>query len=93
MHVCNLENDQLVFPQHYVDGGLTNIQPTQTPGKTLTISPFSGDMDICPQDDTSPLCDFVVNGHCFKPTLSNFFRAVTALYPRNWKVISSDQYF
>ncbi|XP_062396083.1 patatin-like phospholipase domain-containing protein 2 [Sardina pilchardus] len=73
---------------HYVDGGLTNIQPTQTPGQTLTVSPFSGDMDICPQDDTSPLCDFVVNGHCFKPTLSNLFRVVTALYPRDWKVLS-----
>ncbi|XP_076132852.1 patatin-like phospholipase domain-containing protein 2 [Alosa pseudoharengus] len=73
---------------HYVDGGLTNIQPTQTAGQTITISPFSGDMDICPQDDTSPLCDFVVNGHCFKPTLSNLFRAGTALYPRDWKVLS-----
>ncbi|XP_031422408.1 patatin-like phospholipase domain-containing protein 2 [Clupea harengus] len=73
---------------HYVDGGLTNIQPTQTTGYTLTISPFAGGMDICPQDDTSPSCDFVVNGQCFHPTLLNLFRATTALYPRDWKVLS-----
>lgn len=81
-------NHHVFIPQHYVDGGLTNIQPTQTTGYTLTISPFAGGMDICPQDDTSPSCDFVVNGQCFHPTLLNLFRATTALYPRDWKVIS-----
>ncbi|XP_063065195.1 patatin-like phospholipase domain-containing protein 2 [Engraulis encrasicolus] len=73
---------------HYVDGGLTDIQPTQTTGHTLTISPFAGEIDICPQDGPSPLCDFVINGHCFQATVSNLLRVATALYPRDWRVLS-----
>ncbi|KAL2103793.1 hypothetical protein ACEWY4_000661 [Coilia grayii] len=73
---------------HYVDGGLTDIQPMQTTGHTLTISPFAGEIDICPQHDPSPMCDFVIRGHCFQATMSNLLRVANALYPRDWRVLS-----
>ncbi|XP_032958979.1 patatin-like phospholipase domain-containing protein 4 isoform X2 [Rhinolophus ferrumequinum] len=37
--------------QKWVDGGLTNSLPILPDGRTVTISPFSGRLDICPQDE------------------------------------------
>ncbi|XP_024647383.2 patatin-like phospholipase domain-containing protein 4 isoform X2 [Macaca nemestrina] len=36
--------------QKWVDGGLTNALPILPVGRTVTISPFSGRLDISPQD-------------------------------------------
>ncbi|KAM6309933.1 patatin-like phospholipase domain-containing protein 4 isoform 3-T8 [Podargus strigoides] len=36
--------------EKWVDGGLTNALPILPIGRTVTISPFSGRLDICPQD-------------------------------------------
>uniref|UniRef100_A0A493TG19 Patatin like phospholipase domain containing 4 n=2 Tax=Anas platyrhynchos platyrhynchos TaxID=8840 RepID=A0A493TG19_ANAPP len=36
--------------EKWVDGGLTNGLPVLPAGRTVTISPFSGRLDICPQD-------------------------------------------
>lgn len=38
------------FPQKWVDGGLTNSLPILPVGRTVTISPFSGRLDVSPQD-------------------------------------------
>ncbi|XP_072432969.1 patatin-like phospholipase domain-containing protein 4 isoform X3 [Chiloscyllium punctatum] len=34
----------------WIDGGLTNRLPLLSTGQTVTVSPFSGKLDICPQD-------------------------------------------
>ncbi|XP_057275531.1 patatin-like phospholipase domain-containing protein 4 isoform X2 [Pezoporus wallicus] len=36
--------------ERWVDGGITNGLPILPFGRTVTISPFSGRLDICPQD-------------------------------------------
>ncbi|XP_027641497.2 patatin-like phospholipase domain-containing protein 4 isoform X1 [Falco peregrinus] len=36
--------------EKWVDGGLTNGLPIFPVGRTVTVSPFSGRLDICPQD-------------------------------------------
>ncbi|NXD16528.1 PLPL4 protein, partial [Nothocercus nigrocapillus] len=36
--------------EKWVDGGLTNGLPILPVGRTVTVSPFSGRLDICPQD-------------------------------------------
>ncbi|KAM9021209.1 patatin-like phospholipase domain-containing protein 4 isoform 2-T2 [Ara ararauna] len=36
--------------EKWVDGGITNGLPILPFGRTVTISPFSGRLDICPQD-------------------------------------------
>lgn len=43
--------DGCFSPQKWVDGGLTNSLPILPDGRTVTISPFSGWLDICPQDE------------------------------------------
>ncbi|XP_071762408.2 1-acylglycerol-3-phosphate O-acyltransferase Pnpla3 [Centroberyx gerrardi] len=67
---------------HYVDGGFTSMQPVLTApsSQTLTVSPFSGEMDICPQD-TSSMCDMVVSGTAIKLNMANSLRIINALYP------------
>lgn len=42
--------DRCFFPQKWADGGLTNSLPILPGGRTVTISPFSGRLDISPQD-------------------------------------------
>lgn len=49
LYWCYFENIS-VFPQRWIDGGLTNGLPILPVGRTVTISPFSGRLDICPQD-------------------------------------------
>ncbi|XP_071331098.1 patatin-like phospholipase domain-containing protein 4 [Trachinotus anak] len=67
---------------HYVDGGFTSMQPvlSGTSSQTLTVSPFSGETDICPTD-TPCRWDMVVNGAILKANMANSLRIFNALYP------------
>ncbi|XP_041760199.2 patatin-like phospholipase domain-containing protein 2, partial [Coregonus clupeaformis] len=73
---------------HYVDGGFSSIQPTNSCpiGHTLTVSPFAGETDICPKDP-APLCDIVVSGAPLHCSLVNGYRMLDALYPYNWEAL------
>ncbi|KAL7859546.1 hypothetical protein SRHO_G00146930 [Serrasalmus rhombeus] len=73
---------------HYMDGGLTNIQPIQDSCPTLTVSPFAGDVDICPSDQSTIFCNLVVNQMSVQATLPNFVRVANALFPRDWEAIN-----
>lgn len=46
----------------------------------LTVSPFSGEMDICPAD-TPCMWDMVVSGTTLKGNMANSLRILNALYP------------
>ncbi|XP_057678682.1 patatin-like phospholipase domain-containing protein 2 [Corythoichthys intestinalis] len=66
---------------HYMDGGFSKIQPVLAlPSHTLTVSPFSGETDICPPDQPCML-DMVVTGLTLKGNLANGLRFWNALYP------------
>ncbi|XP_061664286.1 patatin-like phospholipase domain-containing protein 2 [Syngnathoides biaculeatus] len=66
---------------HYMDGGFSKIQPVLAPpSRTLTVSPFSGETDICPPDQPCML-DMVVTGLTLKGNLANGLRFWNALYP------------
>lgn len=80
-----------VYSQHYMDGGFTNIQPLEDSSPTLTISPFAGDMDICPSDTSTILCDAIIQQLSFQCSVTNFIRLVDALFPRDWRVRSVTQ--
>ncbi|XP_037336167.2 patatin-like phospholipase domain-containing protein 2 [Pungitius pungitius] len=71
--------------EYYVDGGFSCMQPVPHAqaapcGQTLTVSPFSGEMDICPSD-TPCMWDMVVSGSTLKGNMANSIRIVNALYP------------
>ncbi|XP_030279733.1 patatin-like phospholipase domain-containing protein 2 [Sparus aurata] len=67
---------------HYVDGGFSSMQPLlPVPcSSILTVSPFSGEMDICPAD-TPCMWDMVVSGTTLKGNMANSLRILNALYP------------
>ncbi|XP_053705680.1 patatin-like phospholipase domain-containing protein 2 [Synchiropus splendidus] len=68
--------------EHYVDGGFTNMQPvlSRPCSQTLTVAPFSGEADICP-DDSPCVLNMVVTGTMLKANLANSARIFNALYP------------
>ncbi|XP_055021883.1 patatin-like phospholipase domain-containing protein 2 [Boleophthalmus pectinirostris] len=63
-----------------VDGGFTGMQPVLSQCPTLTVSPFSGDVDICPADAPC-LWEMVVSGTTLKANGPNCGRVINALYP------------
>ncbi|ROL23524.1 Patatin-like phospholipase domain-containing protein 2 [Anabarilius grahami] len=78
--------------EHYMDGGFTNIQPLEDFSPTLTISPFAGNMDICPSDTSTILCDAIIQQLSFQCSLTNFIRLVDAMFPRDWRVLKKAFY-
>nr|XP_020470763.1 patatin-like phospholipase domain-containing protein 2 [Monopterus albus] len=70
---------------HYIDGGFSSIQPVSC-SRTLTVSPFSGEIDICPAD-TSCTWDMVVNVVTFKVSKANGIRIINAVFPMNLEVL------
>ncbi|XP_077567642.1 uncharacterized protein LOC144192397 [Stigmatopora nigra] len=72
---------------HYMDGGFSRIQPVLAlPDQTLTISPFSGETDICPSDNPC-MMDMVVTGLILKGNLANGLRFLNALYPNKLETV------
>ncbi|XP_051961798.1 1-acylglycerol-3-phosphate O-acyltransferase Pnpla3 isoform X1 [Xyrauchen texanus] len=78
--------------EHYMDGGFTNIQPFEDSSPTLTISPFAGEMDICPSDTSTTLCDVIIQQLSLEFSLTNFIRLVDAMFPRDWRILKKAFY-
>ncbi|XP_069612240.1 omega-hydroxyceramide transacylase-like isoform X2 [Ranitomeya imitator] len=67
--------------QRYIDGGLTNFQPLFGLKSIITISPFTGEIDICPRDcPVSHLCIQIFNTS-FQLSIQNISRVIYSLFP------------
>jgi patatin-like phospholipase domain-containing protein 2 len=65
----------------YYDGGVTDNQPI-VDARTITVSPFCGESDICPPDiDSASLFGFDFNGTSIRFTSQNLFRMLSTLIP------------
>ncbi|XP_068673068.1 patatin-like phospholipase domain-containing protein 4 [Montipora foliosa] len=74
--------------KYYVDGGVTDNMPQQfTVGDTITISPFSGQCDICPKDVSSNDAHIDFMNTSIQVTLQNLYRVSTALFPPQHEVL------
>ncbi|XP_058906101.1 patatin-like phospholipase domain-containing protein 4 isoform X9 [Kogia breviceps] len=75
--------------QKWVDGGFTNSLPLLPVGQTVTISPFSGRMDISPQDRGQ--LDFYVTiaKQDILLSMANLVRLHRALFPPSKTVMES----
>ncbi|XP_059509251.1 omega-hydroxyceramide transacylase-like [Stegostoma tigrinum] len=70
----------------YVDGGFTNMQPLGDARNTITISPFSGEMDICPRNAAD--CFLIWFGKCsFVLSPENLHCVSSALFPPRSKTL------
>ncbi|XP_012696403.1 patatin-like phospholipase domain-containing protein 2 isoform X2 [Clupea harengus] len=66
----------------YVDGGISDNLPQDDLKNTITVSPFSGESDICPRDDTSTnMHELRFTNTSIQFSLGNLYRVSRALFP------------
>ncbi|XP_074488824.1 patatin-like phospholipase domain-containing protein 2 isoform X1 [Sebastes fasciatus] len=65
----------------YVDGGISDNLPQYELKNTITVSPFSGESDICPRDTSTNIHELRFTNTSIKFTLTNLYRVSRALFP------------
>ncbi|NXN91912.1 PLPL4 protein, partial [Rhinopomastus cyanomelas] len=69
--------------EKWIDGGLTNGLPILPFGRTVTVSPFSGRLDICPQDKGRVDLYVKLAKQDLMLSVANLVRLNQALFPPN----------
>lgn len=67
--------------QRYVDGGMSNNLPKSELKNTISISPFSGESDICPKDNSSSLHELRFTNTSIQVTWGNVCRLSKVFFP------------
>lgn len=70
-----------VSSQRYVDGGISDNLPQYELKNTITVSPFSGESDICPRDSSTNIHELRVTNTSIQFNLRNLYRLSKALFP------------
>ncbi|KAF7237689.1 Patatin-like phospholipase domain-containing protein 2 [Varanus komodoensis] len=65
----------------YVDGGISDNLPQYDSKDTITISPFSGECDICPKGNSANFHEFNLKNTSIQFSLGNLYRLTQALFP------------
>nr|XP_033784080.1 patatin-like phospholipase domain-containing protein 2 isoform X2 [Geotrypetes seraphini] len=71
----------------YVDGGISDNLPRYDQKNTITVSPFSGESDICPRDICTNLHELRITNTSIQFNLSNLYRLSKALFPPEPQVL------
>ncbi|XP_044735220.1 1-acylglycerol-3-phosphate O-acyltransferase Pnpla3 isoform X4 [Chrysoperla carnea] len=72
----------------YMDGGFSDNLPTLDEN-TITVSPFCGESDICPRDDSSQLFHINVANTSIELSKQNIYRFARILFPPRPEVLSN----
>uniref|UniRef100_A0A803TDB9 PNPLA domain-containing protein n=1 Tax=Anolis carolinensis TaxID=28377 RepID=A0A803TDB9_ANOCA len=67
--------------ERYMDGGFTNMQPCHDVEGVISISPFTGEIDICPRDSQALFSIVNIFGTTIQLSMGNFSRAFHAGFP------------
>jgi hypothetical protein len=73
---------------YYWDGGLSNNNPILDQD-TIIVSPFGGEADICPRDESSAFYCYDFQGTNLQWSYENFYRISKALFPPNPQVLKA----
>uniref|UniRef100_A0A668VN94 triacylglycerol lipase n=1 Tax=Oreochromis aureus TaxID=47969 RepID=A0A668VN94_OREAU len=65
----------------YVDGGISDNLPQSELKNTITISPFSGESDICPRDKSTSFHELRFTNTSIQMNMGNMYRLSRALFP------------
>lgn len=65
--------------QHYFDGGLSNILPFSDCPNTITVSPFTGTVDICPPNTSASIHEMQICNANFQISTMNLYRCFSCL--------------
>ncbi|XP_054826814.1 patatin-like phospholipase domain-containing protein 2 isoform X2 [Eublepharis macularius] len=71
----------------YVDGGISDNLPQYELKNTITVSPFSGESDICPRDSSTNIHELRVTNTSIQFNLRNLYRLSKALFPPEPQVL------
>ncbi|XP_066917609.1 uncharacterized protein [Clytia hemisphaerica] len=72
----------------YFDGGLTNNLPQHFEGTTITVSPFGGENDICPNDRHQSSGQFDMRNTNMQFSCHNLYRMSRAMFPPDNEVLT-----
>lgn len=72
----------------YMDGGFSDNQPSVEEGNTVTVSPFAGDSDICPIDDSFNLMQINFSNTSISICPGNLYRAARIFFPPDPEILS-----
>jgi len=72
----------------YVDGGISDNLPQSELKNTITISPFSGESDICPRDNSTSFHELRFTNTSIQMNMGNMYRLSKALFPPEPKVMA-----
>ncbi|XP_059943296.1 patatin-like phospholipase domain-containing protein 4 isoform X3 [Mesoplodon densirostris] len=75
--------------QKWIDGGFTDSLPLLPVGRTVTISPFSGQMDISPQDKGQLDFYVTITKQDILLSMANLVRLHQALFPPSETIMES----
>nr|XP_020765624.1 patatin-like phospholipase domain-containing protein 4 isoform X2 [Odocoileus virginianus texanus] len=75
--------------QKWVDGGFTNSLPVLPTGRTVTISPFSGRLDVSPQDKRRLHFYVSITNQDVLLSVANLVRLNRALFPPSRRTMES----
>ncbi|XP_069801549.1 patatin-like phospholipase domain-containing protein 4 isoform X2 [Dendropsophus ebraccatus] len=67
--------------EKWIDGGFTNSLPVLPTGRTITVSPFCGQQDVCPRDNGHFKLYFKICQQKIQLSASNFERLNQSLFP------------
>lgn len=73
----------------YVDGGISDNLPQYELKNTITVSPFSGESDICPRDTSTNMHELRFTNTSIQFTLTNLYRVSKALFPPDPMVMNA----
>ncbi|XP_025059883.1 patatin-like phospholipase domain-containing protein 3 isoform X2 [Alligator sinensis] len=73
--------------QRYVDGGISDNLPHHASKNTITVSPFSGECDICPKSNSANFHEVNLTNTSIQFSLGNLYRLTQALFPPEPKVL------
>uniref|UniRef100_A0A8B9M0P7 Patatin like phospholipase domain containing 1 n=1 Tax=Accipiter nisus TaxID=211598 RepID=A0A8B9M0P7_9AVES len=77
--------------QRYVDGGFTGLQPVSSLEEAvITVSPFTGELDICPRDCPAIFLCFQIFNGSIQISIENLCRISYALFPPSAMVSYQD---
>ncbi|XP_057599311.1 patatin-like phospholipase domain-containing protein 5 [Hippopotamus amphibius kiboko] len=76
--------------ERYIDGALSNNLPFADSPSTITVSPFHGTVDICPQSSSASMHELNAFNASFQISTKNLFQGVTSLIPSSPEVIADN---
>ena len=71
--------------QRCFDGGFTSNVPCSFDSDVITVSPFSGGCDICPQGESGCMQHVHFGDQPFQISSKNLYRLLKSLNPTSWE--------